>query len=149
MIGSYALILLAGVFLLLLALLCGMSVGNSCGDEGFESLLSWMSVGSVGIKLGLAVFLISAAGKLVIEYQLDANGMPVKNKTRNDGQHHGEVALSSLRSEVAIPNRAPRRSAVPEMRSRVYGGHGVRAIQKVVCSHVLTSSGSNSPAFPR
>ena len=55
-------------------------MGNSCGDEGFESLLSWMSVGSVGIKLGLAVFLISAAGKLVIEYQLDANGMPVETK---------------------------------------------------------------------
>ena len=80
MIGSYALILLAGVFLLLLALLCGMSMGNSCGDEGFESLLSWISVGSVGIKLGLAVFLISAAGKLVIEYQLDANGMLVETK---------------------------------------------------------------------
>ena len=79
-VGSYLLIILAGVLLILLAVLCGMSMGSSCGDDGFESLVSWMSVGSVGIKLGLVVFVLSAVAKLVIEFQLEAGGVSVETK---------------------------------------------------------------------
>ena len=79
-VGSYLLIILAGVLLILLAVLCGMSMGNSCGDDGFESLVSWMSVGSLGIKLGLVVFVLSAVAKLVIEFQLEAGGVSVETK---------------------------------------------------------------------
>ena len=79
-VGSYGLNLVAGMLVLLLAILCGMSMGNNCGDDSIETFLSWISLGNLGINLGLVVFLVSAIAKLVIEYQLETTGMSTQTK---------------------------------------------------------------------
>jgi len=55
-------------------------MGNNCGDDSIETFLSWISLGNFGINLGLVVFLVSAIGKLVIEYQLETTGVSTQTK---------------------------------------------------------------------
>ena len=75
MAASSVLIVLAALLMILLGSFCAMGGATSCSDEEFEWLVSWMKFGNLGIKLGLIVFFISAVAKLVMEYQLEAQGL--------------------------------------------------------------------------
>lgn len=78
MAASCVLIVLAALLMVLLGSFCAMGGASTCSVDEFDWLISCIKFGNLGIKLGLVVFLISAVAKLVMEYQLEAQGLVAK-----------------------------------------------------------------------
>jgi hypothetical protein len=103
MAASSVLIVLAALLMVLLGSFCAMGGASTCSDDEFEWLISWMKFGNLGIKLGLVVFFISAVAKLVMEYQLEAQGVSAQTKPLQHTQTMERSACPACGAKLRFP----------------------------------------------
>ena len=98
------LIVLAVLLIVLLGSFCAMGGANSCSDDEFERLISFIKFGNLGIKLGLVVFLFSAVAKLVMEDQLEGQGLIAETKPTAPANPMMRTPCPACGAKLRFPN---------------------------------------------